>query len=544
MHYDVVIAGGGFAGAYCARALGRALGREEGERRVALIAERNVLVFQPMLAEVVGSSLSATDVVNPLRQFCRGVNVLQGAIQHIDWAKKEITLDGGRFTRNHVVTFTQLVLALGSVTDLTAVPGMSDYGWPMKNVADALRLRAALINRLEEANLVADAAVRRRLLTFVVVGGGYTGVETAGQMLDFIRDAHGFYANLRDTEPRVILVHSRGQLLAEIGPKLGAYAAEVLERNGVGVRLNSRVAEVTASRVVLENGESIDTNTVVTTIGNAPNPVVLDVCRQLGIAAPQGRVATLPSMRVPGHDNLWIAGDCAAVPWNDNGVAKIAPPTAQLALRQGKILGKNIVLVLRGAEPLPFTYRYMGQLATIGRHEAVAEVMGFHFRGFFAWWLWRTIYLSKLPGTLRKMRVVIDWNFDLIFPRDISVLLPPPDEPLRSIHLEQGEELFARGERCRAFFYVKAGSLLSESPGAEPQVLPAGSVIDQAFAGENNCWTSTLKARERTDVIVFRGRALELLRGGLRLVQSQGSGGFGLVSHAPPRRIRASPSHA
>jgi len=519
VHYDVVIAGGGFAGAYCARALGRALGREEGERRVALIAERNVLVFQPMLAEVVGSSLNATDVVNPLRQFCRGVNVLQGAIQHIDWAKKEITLDGGRFTRNHVVTFTQLVLALGSVTDLTAVPGMSDHGWPMKNVADALRLRAVISNRLEEANLVEDAAVRRRLLTFVVVGGGYTGVETAGQMLDFVRGARGFYTNLRDTEPRVILVHSRGQLLAEIGAALGGYAAEVLERNGVGVRLNTRVSEVTATRVIFEGGDLIDANTVVTTIGSAPNPVVLGLCAQLGIVAERGRMATTPAMRVPGHDGLWAAGDCAAVPWNDRGEAKIAPATAQLALRQGTILGKNLARVLRGGEPLPFTYRYMGQLATIGRHEAVAEVMGFHFRGFFAWWLWRTIYLSKLPGTLRKLRVVIDWTFDLIFPRDISVLSPPPEEPLRSIHLEQGEELFASGERCRAFFYVKAGSLICERAGAEPQVLPAGSVIDGDYAGADNCWTSTLKARERTDVVVFRGRALELLRGGLRLVK-------------------------
>ena len=201
MEFDVVIAGGGFAGAYCARSLAKALGRAEGERRVALVSERNVLVFQPMLAEVAGSSLAAIDVVNPLRQFCRGVNVLQGTIQKIDWSSKTLVLDGGRFTRDHRVGFRHLVLALGSVTDLGAVPGMREYGWPMKNVADALRLRSALINRLEEANLVEDAKTQRRLLTFVVVGGGYTGVETAGQMLDFIRQAHGFYANLRDVEP-------------------------------------------------------------------------------------------------------------------------------------------------------------------------------------------------------------------------------------------------------------------------------------------------------------------------------------------------------
>src|SRR5580692_4781009 len=190
MEFDVVIAGGGFAGAYCARALGAAFKKSEGERRIALVAERNVLVFQPMIAEVAGSSLSAADVVNPLRQFCRGVNVLQGSIQKIDWASKTLLLDGGRFTRDHKVGFRHLVLALGSVTDMGAVPGMPEYGWPMKDVSDALRLRAALINRLEEANLVEDGETRTRLLTFVIVGGGYTGVETAGQVLSFLEQAH------------------------------------------------------------------------------------------------------------------------------------------------------------------------------------------------------------------------------------------------------------------------------------------------------------------------------------------------------------------
>ncbi len=519
MHYDVVIAGGGFAGAYCARALAKALGPTEGEKRVALISERNVLVFQPMLAEVAGSSLTPTDVVNPLRQYCRGVTVLQGAIQHIDWAGKSLVLDGGRFTRNHTLTFTHLVLALGNVTDLSSVPGLADYGRPMKNVADAVRLRSVVINRLEEANLVEDPAIRARLLTVVVVGGGYTGVETAGQLLDFLRESHAFYANLRDTPPRVVLVHSRGQLLMEIGEKLGGYAEEVLEKNGVEVRLNTRVAEVSASRVTFDNGESIAANTVVSTVGSAPNPIVMDLCQQLGLAAERGRVAVEPTLRVPGHDSLWIAGDCASVPWNDRGEVKTAPPTAQFALRQGTILGQNLAAVLRGGALVPFTYRYMGQLATIGEREAVAEVMGFHFRGFFAWWLWRTIYLAKLPGTLRKLRVMIDWSFDLVFPRDISVILPPPDEIVRSIHLEKGEQLFARGEIVRGVFYVKAGNLTLEKAGEPIRLLGPGTVIDPAESGTKNCWDCSVSAAERSDVVVFRGRALELLRTELKLVK-------------------------
>ncbi len=520
MNFDIVIAGGGFAGAYCARELGRALGRTEGCRRVALIAERNVFVFQPMLAEVVGSTLAPMDVVHPLRQFCRNVNVLQGVIQRVDWAKKELVLDGGRFTRSHPVGFTHLVLALGNVTDLTAVPGLAEYGWPLKNVADALRLRAALINRLEEANLVDEPAVRARLLTFVVVGGGYTGVETAGQIYDFVREVHRFYTNLRDTQPRVVLVHGKGELLAEIGADLGGYARRVLVKRGLEVRLNTHVCEVTAERVHFAEGGTVEAHTVISTIGNAPNPVVLDLCRQLGLDAPKGRVPVAPTMRVPGHDTLWVAGDCAAVPWEDRGEMKLAPPTSQFALREGTQLGQNLARVLRGAEPRGFRYRYQGQLASIGKHVAVAEIWGGHFRGFFAWWLWRTIYLAKLPGTLRKLRVMTDWTFELFFARDLGLVFPPHEDVLRSVHLEKGEELFRRGDPARAFACVRRGSLTFTAPGEPQLLLAAGSVLDEDLLDPAGMWRGDVTADgSGADLVIFRGRAFDLLRDGLRLVR-------------------------
>jgi len=521
MDFDVVIAGGGFAGAYCGRALGRAFGRAEGERRVALVAERNVFVFQPMLAEVAGSSLNPSDVVNPLRIFCRGVNVLQGTIQKIDWASKTILLDGGRFTRDHAITFRHLVLALGNVSNLASVAGMQEYGWPMKNVADALRLRAALINRLEEANLVEDPETRARLLTFVVVGGGYTGVETAGQLLDFIRQAHRYYANLRTSKLRVVLIHGGRELLGEIGPELGAYARRVLEGRGVEVKLNTRVSAVTARRVVLAQGPGIEANTVVTTIGNAPNPIVMNLCKQIGIEAPNGRVTTDSALRVVGADALWAAGDGAAVPWNDRGKAKVSPQTAQFASRQGKLLGGNIFRSLRGREPRGFRYRYLGQLASIGERKAVAEIFGFHFKGFAAWWMWRTIYLAKLPGTVRKLRVMIDWTFDLVFPRDISQILPPPEDAIRAIHLEKGETLFARGTPCRGFFYLRHGGLTLSAPGLPDRPVRAGAVVDQGELDSSSMWESSAAATEPSDLVVFRGRALEYLRKELRVVKRE-----------------------
>ena len=519
MEFDVVIAGGGFAGAYCGRALGRAFAKGEGEKRVALIAEQNVLVFQPMIPEVAGSSLAPLDVVNPLRQFCRNVNVLQGTIQKINWAEKTILMDGGRFTRDHTVGFRHLVMALGSVTNLASVPGMSEYGWPMRNVADAIRLRAAIINRLEEANLVEDDATRDRLLTFVVVGGGYTGVETAGQMLDFVKQAIRLYANLEEAKFRIVLVHSRDELLQEIGPKLGAYARKVLTERGVEIILNTKVSAVTFHRVVLDKGEGIECNTVVTSVGNAPNPVLMDLCKQIGIEAPKGRVPTAPTMRVAGIETLWAAGDGAAVPWNDKGVTKVSPGTAQFAFRQGELLGKNVFAALSGHEPQPFKYTYLGQLAVIGERQAVAEIFGFHFKGYLAWWMWRSIYLAKLPGIARKLRVMIDWTFDLVFPRDISQIMPPAIDLVRSIHLEKGETLFTQGTPCRGFFYIKEGSLTISVKGLPDRVVPKGTVIDQAELDSSNLWEATGTAAEASDLLVFRGRLLEYLRKELKLTK-------------------------
>jgi len=517
--YDIVIAGGGFAGAYAARALAKALGPAEARKRVAIVAEQNVLVFQPMLAEVAGSSLSPIDVVNPLRDFCRGVTVLQGRVTRIDWSKREMEIDGGRFTRDHRLGFGQLGLCLGSVTDLTRVPGMPEYGRPLKNVTDALRIRAAVINRMEEANLVDDDELRRRLLTFVVVGGGYTGVETAGQIHDLIHDVQKFYSRIRQEELKVVLVHSRDALLNDIGPELGNYACDVLKARGLDIRLGTRVVEATASRVVLDQGDPIAAHTLISTIGNAPNPVVAKLVDELGAERKGGRVKVEPTLRVPDVDGLWAAGDCALVPWSDRGEMKTCPPTAQFAMRQGTLLGRNLAKSLDGggSAPKPFEFYYLGQLASIGSHEAVAEILGFRFKGFIAWWMWRTIYLSKLPSFKRKLRVVVDWTFDVLFARDVSLVLPPPEDVLRAIHLEKGEELFAAGDQCRGVYYVRVGGVvLTHEDGTECHYAP-GDIIHREALDDDGRWIGRTHATGSTDIVVFRQLALKLLREELML---------------------------
>jgi NADH dehydrogenase len=506
MKFDVVIVGGGFAGAYCARALARALGGEA--KRVALVSEDNVLTFQPMLPEVAGSSLSPFDVVNPLRDFCRGVNVLRGTVRAVDWAGKTLHLDAGRFTLDHAIEFDHLVLALGSVVDFSLVPGMAQHGLPMKTVAHALRLRSAVINRLEEANLTDDDAARRKLLNFVVVGGGYTGVETAGQLLDFLECVQPLYSNLREEKIRVVLVHSRAHLLAEIGEELGDYAQRVLEKRGTEVIVNARVIEVDADEAILSNGRTIETHTVVSTVGNTTHPVLVDLCHQLGLEMVKGRIPTDATMRVSGQTSLWAAGDCAAVPWN----GELSPPTAQFALRQGTQLGRNLARTLRGEPALPFAHKNLGQLATVGRHAAVAEIAGFRFSGFIAWWMWRTIYLAKLPGFSRKLRVMIDWTFELFFSRDVSLLIPPPEDPLRPVHYRKDEPLFAARTPARSFIAVQRGSVTVQQDGESPREFGPGQMLDGSLQDEHGRWNCAAVASLPTDVLLVRGIALALFQ--------------------------------
>ncbi len=497
MKVEILIAGGGFAGAYCARSIARILGRK-GAGRVGLIAEQNIMVFQPMLAEVAGSSLSPLDVVNPLRLFCRGVDVLRGRITDIDLTEQRLTLDAGNYTNNTIVEFEHLVLALGSVVNLSQVPGMPEHAQVLRNVGDALRLRSTVISRLEEANLESDETILRRLLTFVVVGGGFSGVETAGQILDLVQGAKAYYHNLRSAKLRVTLVHSGSRLLQEVGESLGLYAERKLRQRGMEIILNARVTSMTSSKVFLNTGQVIESATVLSTVGNAPHPLIAGLCNKHGLEACKGRIVTLPTLQVKGRERLWAAGDCAAVPVNGQPAS---PPLAQFAQRQGELLAHNLVRHLSGGKLRPFAHRNLGQLASIGNRMAVAEMMGFRFSGFIAWFIWRTVYLFKLPGLQRKLRVMVDWTMDLFFPRDISLLVPDPTELLQEVHLEKGETVFQAGEPALSFYIVKEGRVdLLNGEALDKTVTRGGHFGARGLLGDG-VWHHSARAAEPTTLV-------------------------------------------
>ena len=417
----VLILGGGFGGVYAALYLDKTLARD-ADVEVTLVNRENFFLFTPMLHEVAASDLDLTNIVSPVRQLLRRVKFFAGDVLDVDLDRQQVTLVHGTDGHSHDVTYDFLVLALGSQTNFYNLPGLEEHALTMKTLGDAVHLRNRVIAALEEADTECAAAVREPLMTFVVAGGGFAGVETIGAVNDFVREALRYYPNIKPDQVRMVLVHSGPVILPELGEELGRYAQRKLASQGVEVRTGARVAEASDEGVVLSDGTRIATRTIVWTAGTAPHML----CSTLPCPKQGGRLKVNEFLEVEGYENVWALGDCAAVPDTRNP-GKFHPPTAQHALRQGNVVATNVAAAVHGGAKRSFDFKTLGQLAAIGRRTGVAKVFGLKFSGFAAWFLWRTIYLSKLPRVEKKLRVALDWTLDLFFPKDLVQFLTDRD---------------------------------------------------------------------------------------------------------------------
>src|SRR5947208_11294656 len=412
----IVILGGGFGGVYAAMYLEKLLARERAVE-ICLVSRDNFFLFTPMLHEIAASDLEVTNIVNPLRKLLHKVEVLVGDVNEIDLPNKRVLISCGYRNQSRQVDYDQLVIALGSITNFYNLPGFPELALAMKSLPDAIRLRAQILQHLEEANSECNPAERRSSLTFLVAGGGFAGVETVAALNDFVREALPFYPNLCEDMLRVLLVHSGPVILPELGESLGRYTQKVLARRGVEVRLNTRVKSMTENSVFLVDGVAIPSRTLVWTAGTVPSPLI----SSLPCTKERGRIRVNEFLRVPDWPDVWVVGDCAFVP-DIRNPGKSHPPTAQHAIREGKVVAQNIAAVLLGRRLKSFSFKTIGLLASLGRRMGVARIFGFNFSGFFAWWMWRTVYLSKLPSLNKKVRVAFDWTLDLLFPKDVCAL--------------------------------------------------------------------------------------------------------------------------
>jgi NADH dehydrogenase len=415
----ILILGGGFAGAYTALYLQKALsGAPDVE--VMLVAQENFVLFTPMLHEVAGSDAAATDVVQPLRKMLRHTNVLIGDIESIDLEKKQVRVRQSDLLHHRELTYDHLVLALGSVSNFYHTPGIEEHALTMKTLGDALAVRNRAIDALELADGEPDEALRKAMMTVVVVGAGFAGVETVGALK--------FYNNLNEDMLRIVLVDVGKMILPELGESLGRYSETQLGRRGVEIHLNTAVRGYDGKEVVLGDGTRIASNLIIWTAGITPVPILAN----LPCAQERGHVVADEYLQVQNWPGVWALGDCAQVPDLTNP-GKFCPPTAQHATRQAPVVAHNIVATMRSQPLKPFKFKTLGLLATIGRRTGVAEIMGFHFSGIIAWAMWRAIYLSKLPGLQKKVRVLLDWTLDLFFSKDIVQLRALPSPKLSGV---------------------------------------------------------------------------------------------------------------
>jgi NADH:ubiquinone reductase (H+-translocating) len=471
----IVILGGGFAGVYTAMALEKALRRGD-EYEIILVNKENYFVFQPMLPEVISGTIGLTDVVSPLRRLLPRTDIHIREVESVDFERKIVTTSPGFKPHPHLIPFDHLVLAMGTVTDFRGLPGLPEHAMPFKNLGDALELRNHLIRALEEASIERhDMELRQQLLTFVVAGGGFSGVEVVAEVNDFVRNVARSYPRIDPSEIRVILLHGIDRILPEVDESLALFAQKILAKRGVEIRLRTRLASATGNAAILSGGEAIPTRTLVSTVPSFPHPLLE------GLALPKsktGRLVTDGHLQVEGTPNVWAVGDCARIATADGTVV---PPTAQHATRQADVAAHNILTTIRGGPKRIFDFKGLGKMGALGHRSAVAEILGVKLSGFLAWWVWRTIYLMKMPGWGRRLKVATAWSLDLILPPELVELRFAGSQGIGQEHYEPGQDVFREGELGDRLYIILSGEAEVRRKG------PAGDTV-LAQLGPGQCF--------------------------------------------------------
>jgi NADH dehydrogenase len=430
MAWNVVIAGGGFAGAKCARRLEQLLPKQSA--RLILVNDVNFILYSPFLPEAAAGTLEPRHVITPLREILKRTDLRLGAVTGHDPVPRMVELrshDG----ESEQVRYDQLVLSLGSVSRTVPVPGLAENAIGFKSLADAIWLRNHVVETLEMADAGEDAGRREGLLTYVFVGGGYAGLEALAELQDFAADAMERYPRARLHGMRWILVEAEDRVLPEIDAKLADYAVRELRGRGIEVRLGTTLEEASADGATFSTGETVPTRTIVWTAGVRAHPSLANLSVPLDDA---GRVKVDDHLRVEGMQGVWALGDCAAVPDPKRG---LAPPTAQHAVRQARVVAENVAAALGGEPSRRYAYTSRTAFVNLGRHKAVGRLGRITLSGFVAWWMARTYHLSQIPGLSRKVRAALDWTVSLPFSRDVSEVgsIGHP-RPLRSEQYESG----------------------------------------------------------------------------------------------------------
>ncbi|MDR3615291.1 MAG: FAD-dependent oxidoreductase [Candidatus Obscuribacterales bacterium] len=493
----IVVLGGGFAGVMAAKTLRKLLPVDQ--YKIVLFAQENHMVFYPLLAEVAAAAINPKDMAAPLRELLPDVECRTESVVAIDPAKNLVTIKDPDEIRK-TYEFAHLIIACGNMTNLAFIPGMADHAFSLKSVSDALRIQAHIIGQLERAEIEENDEKRRWLLSFVIVGGGFSGVEVAGEINELLRLACRFYRNFKESDIKVTLVHSHDQILPEVGSNLREFARKKMESNGVIFRLNASASMCSKEGVKLKDGGFIRAGTVVCTIGSRPLPMI----EQLDVPKDKGRIAVNEDMSVSDYKNIWAIGDCAAVMNKQDG--KLSPTTGQFGERQGAQVAHNVELRLKNLPTKPFYHQSLGTLCSIGGKSAVAEMFDIRISGFIAWFAWRAVYLIKLPSLMQKIKVGISWFLELFMPPALTSITTDAFDKIGSAHYGAGDTIFKTGDPATEFYMIETGSVevLDRSPEENiVAVYGPGDFFGERSLIENKLHHHECRAREDSEILVM-----------------------------------------
>jgi len=471
----IVIIGAGFAGAWTAKYLQRKLADQV---EIELINQVNYFVFKPLLPEVTSGTLSAQDAVTPLRQMVPQVRFRMAEVLDIDFAAQTIYLVQGSKRKLITIDYDHVVIACGQAEASDLLPGLQEHALSLQDVADAHHLRNVLIDRLEHADITRDEELKKSLLTLVVAGGGFSGIETIGEVSEMVRRIIQYYPNVSQSEIRGILVQRGDRILPEMPAPLAAYAQRELLRRGVEIRLHTGLSTVSQGRVELDDGETIAAATVISTIGKQPVPMLNQMQELKRLKLKHGKVVVDRMLRMT-HKNAWALGDAALIPLHETAVEKtdFAPPTAQFAVREARCLAANIAATLAAKDCQPFHYRPRGALASIGNYKAVGEVFGVKLTGVIAWSIWRGFYMLMLPKFANQVRVALNWFFDYFMPRSVVKINTSSAPSSSYVRYAAGETIFNQGQLVDGHYTVVDGEICLHSESGDTRIIGPGEYI-------------------------------------------------------------------
>ena len=496
---QIVILGGGFAGIYTARTLERMLRPDEAD--ICLVNRENYWVYQPMLPEVISGSIAIMNVVCPIRRLCPRTNLVMREVEDIDLKNQIVSVSPGFRPRAKKIPYDYLVIALGEVTNYYGMPGMIENAMPFRTLADAITIRNHVIHALEEADCEDDPDLRRKLLTIVVGGGGFSGVEVVAELNNFVKEVKKNYMRLRDEQMRCVLVHSRGRILPEMADPLALFAQKILKKRGVEIILNDRLVAATSEKAILKSGLEIPCKTIISTVPSGSPPVL----QKLECAKEKGSLLVNTALELTGYEGqVWALGDCVSL---KTVSGKVVPPTAQHATREATTCATNITAAIRGGKQSLFTFEGLGTLGSLGHGSAVAQILGVKISGWLAWMLWRNIYLLKIPGIKSKVRIGIDWFIHLLFPADLAQMRLEHESGIKNQHFEPGDIIFHEGDLGDSVYVIEKGEceVIKEESGESKTVatLEAGNYFGEMALLSDVMRNATVRAKTALDVLLI-----------------------------------------